>query len=95
MAFPKTPGYSHGKEATMTVDQRLLQTLHVLPAARQQELLDFAEFLRSQTDEAPKETRCKLTPLPVLRPCSLHRSVTATEARGPRDDGCVDRRGSA
>ena len=50
----------------MTVDQRLLQTLHALPAARQQELLDFAEFLRSQTEQAPRETRGKLTPLPVL-----------------------------
>ena len=50
----------------MTVEQRLLQTLHALPAARQQELLDFAEFLRSQTEQAPRETRGKLTPLPVF-----------------------------
>lgn len=50
----------------MTVEQRLLQTLHALPAPRQQELLDFAEFLRSQAEQGPRETRRKLTPLPVL-----------------------------
>ena len=50
----------------MTVEQRLLQTLHALPAARQQELLDFAEFLRSQAEQAPRERRHKLTPLPVF-----------------------------
>lgn len=50
----------------MTADQRLLQTLHALPAARQQELLDFAEFLRSQAEQSSAETRCQLTPLPVL-----------------------------
>jgi hypothetical protein len=67
MAFLETPGYSQDSMgATMTVDQRLLQTLHALSAARQQELLDFAEFLRSQTEQAPGETRRKLTPLPVL-----------------------------
>ena len=67
MAFLETPGYSQNPMgATMTVEQRLLQTLHALPAVRQQELLDFAEFLRSQAEEAPRETRQKLTPLPVL-----------------------------
>jgi hypothetical protein len=50
----------------MTVEQRLLQTLHALPAARQEELLDFAEFLRSQTEQAPRERHRTLTPLPVL-----------------------------
>lgn len=50
----------------MTVEQRLLETLHALPAARRQELLDFAEFLRSQTEQAARETRPKLTPLPVF-----------------------------
>ena len=67
MAFLETPGYSEdAMGATITTEQRLLQTLQALPAARQQELLDFAEFLRSQTEQAPRETRRKLTPLPVL-----------------------------
>jgi hypothetical protein len=67
MAFLETPGYSENpKGAMMTVEQRLLQTLHALPVARQQELLDFAEFLRLQAERAPRETRRKLTPLPVL-----------------------------
>jgi hypothetical protein len=50
----------------MTVEQRLLETLHALPTARQQELLKFAEFLRSQTEQVPRETRRKLTLLPVF-----------------------------
>jgi hypothetical protein len=66
MVFLETPGYSQAAMGTtITVEQRLLETLHELPPARQQELLDFAEFLRSQTERAPREA--KLTPLPVLR----------------------------
>lgn len=36
---------SVGRGVAMTVEQRLLQTLHALPAARQQELLDFRHAL--------------------------------------------------
>jgi len=50
----------------MTLDQRLMQALNALPAARRQEVLDFAEFLRSQVEQSPAGTRSELTPLPVL-----------------------------
>jgi hypothetical protein len=67
MVFLETPGYSQAAMGTtITVEQRLLETLHELPPARQQELLDFAEFLRFQAEQAPRETRHKLTPLPVF-----------------------------
>ena len=55
-----------GAQLEMTLDQRLMQTLNALPAARRQEVLDFAEFLRSQVEQSPAGTRSELTPLPVL-----------------------------
>jgi hypothetical protein len=50
----------------MAVDQRLMETLNALPAARRQEVLDFAEFLRSQVERSRAGTRSEVTPLPVL-----------------------------
>lgn len=50
----------------MTVEQRLMNTLSSLTPGRQQEVLDFAEFLRSKVERSPAATRNELTPLPVL-----------------------------
>jgi hypothetical protein len=67
MAFWANPGYASAcEEATMTVDQRLMETLSVLPAAQRQEVLDFAEFLRLQVERSPGGAQDQLTALPVL-----------------------------
>ena len=50
----------------MTVEQRLMETLNALPAAHRQEVLDFAESLRSQAQQSSHRMRDQLIPLPVL-----------------------------
>ena len=50
----------------MTVEQRLMLTLEALTPARRQEILDFAEFLRSRMGRPSTSPQGDLTPLPVF-----------------------------
>jgi hypothetical protein len=56
-----------GHEAeTMTLEQRLLETLHALPPEQQAEVVDFAAFLKHRLDEARQPASDGLEPLPML-----------------------------
>jgi hypothetical protein len=50
----------------MTVEEQILETLHILPPERQAEVLDFAEFLRLRLKPAPQLPAADLKPLPTL-----------------------------
>jgi hypothetical protein len=50
----------------VTVEERILETLHALPPAQQVEVLDFAEFLRLRVKPAPQAPAAGLKPLPTL-----------------------------
>ena len=50
----------------MTIEEQLLETLHILPPAQQEEVLDFAEFLRLRLKPAPQVPIADLKSLPIL-----------------------------